>query len=132
MCDITNEFILCTCDADLSQVEYSWCLKRSNLVDVIIGELFINYTPWEEKTVPERIEYYLNNTVQLFDKEIELQEDDTLEINYKGKPLYVFTYSMDSWSIVTDLEDLEPQLIYKKGKVDISPNPIKKSNNDVF
>lgn len=102
MCDLSNEFKLCTCDFEPSNTKYTWKLfrKKSTVVQVIEGEYYIPYLDWDNSTLAERVEFYLNKAQdekRLFDKKIDLYDNDRLVFYRESKILFQFNYEMYRW-----------------------------------
>lgn len=102
MCDLKNEFKLCTCDFESSKSKYTWKLfrKHTDKILVVEGEFFLPWLDWKNITLPEKIEYYLNKSQdeeRLFDKEITLYENDRLVLYNENELWLQFNYTMCIW-----------------------------------
>ena len=132
MCDLSNEFKLCTCDFEPSNAKYTWKLfrKKFTVVQVIEGEYYIPYLDWENSTLPEKVEYYLNKAQdeeRLFDKKIDLYNNDRLVFYENNELLFQFEYSMCRWEL-NNLKKEPKHAVVKNGNIEVSSKKITNSN----
>lgn len=128
MCDLTNEFKLCTCEFDASKIKHTWKLfrKDADFDQIIVGEYYIPDIEWNKITLPEIIEYYLNKAQDnkgLFDKEITLCENDILVFYDEDKLCFQFDYSMCRWCLV-DSKKEPNHTVVNRGKISVSSKKI--------
>ncbi|GGF72961.1 hypothetical protein [Wenyingzhuangia marina] len=124
MCDLTSEFKLCTCDFESSKAKYTWKIfrKKSTVIQVIEGEYYIPYLDWENSTLPEKVEYYLNKAQdeeRLFDKKIDLYDNDRLVFYKEGKILFQYNYEMYRWWLNNSIKEPKHAVV-KNGNIVVS------------
>jgi hypothetical protein len=102
MCDLTQEFILCSCgEENLADEKVGWILKRTNedlLYETRKGMPAVNFLTEDQKEVQVSIVQRLNSS-NCFDFDYEPQNDDFLRIktSQNKRIWYAFRFYYGEW-----------------------------------